>query len=84
MEKTEMKTMWAYRLKNRSWYRLGDRGSFSTAKKPYTKRELSTTNLDLMSLFDEPMDSPPYRVEFMLGGKWVKILITTTYETVKV
>lgn len=80
--KTNIKTKWAYRLKNRTFYRRGDRGSFSLSARPYSKRELSTTAMAEAALFEKPMIGSPYDAEFMKGGKWVKILITTTYETV--
>lgn len=82
--KTNIKTKWAYRLKNRTFYRRGDRGSFSLAARPYSKGELTVKSVADAALFDNEYERPPYDANFMLGGKWVKILITTTYETVVV
>lgn len=82
--KTHIKTRWAYRFKNKTFYRSGSRGSFSLSARPYSKAELSTKSLDEATLFPLKVVGLPYDAEFIKGGKWVEVIITTTYETVKV
>lgn len=70
---------WAYQLNDGSFYKKGDRGSWSTSNKPYSKKELTTCNLSNATFFNICLDSPPYCARFMIGGNWIKVTIIKTY-----
>lgn len=71
---------WAYRLKNGDFFKAGNRGSFSLASKPYSRKELTTKNLSYATFFHKPLGESPYLENFMMGGKWIKVTITSIYE----
>lgn len=85
MNQTKTESFYVYQLKDGTFYKRGNRGSFSLANKPYTRKELTTKQIAFAERFTElnphvlAENIRPYDASFMTGGKWVKVTATTNY-----
>ena len=86
IKKSQVKlSFYVYQLKDGSFFTRGQRGSFSTAAKPYTRKELTVRQIALAEHFKEVgvlevlNNTPPYNETFMYGGRWVKCEAVTNY-----
>ena len=73
---------WIYRLSNGEFYKKFkcERKGLSLIKKPLLIQEITTTRISRATMYPQRASTLPCPSNFMLGGEWVFVTITKSYE----
>lgn len=73
---------WVYQLINGEFYKKFDceRKGLSLIKKPLLMQEITTSRISKATIYPQKSSFFPVPSNLMLGGKWVPVTVTKSYE----